>query len=233
MPDPLAVNSMFGRIAGRYDLANHLLSGGLDFGWRRRLVSAVKRAEPHDVLDLATGSGDVAFALGQRLPSVTNIVGVDFCQPMLDQAEIKKAATSDARLAKIQFRQGDALALPFADGCFDAITIAFGLRNLSDRAKGLREMGRVLRPGGKLFVLEFSQPHPWFRPLYFFYLKNLLPVIAGLVTRDRAAYDYLNDTITQFPGRAELAQEIRSAGFAQVDARAMACGAVALHQATR
>lgn len=233
MPDPVAVNSMFGRIAGRYDLANHLLSGGLDFGWRRCLVSAVDRASPSDVLDLATGSGDVAFALSRRLPTATRIVGMDFCQPMLDQAEVKKASASVARFANVTFRQGDALALAFADESFDAITIAFGLRNLSDRARGLREMRRVLRPGGRLFVLEFSQPHAWFRPLYFFYLKKILPFIAGVVTGDRAAYDYLNDTITQFPGRTALADEIRAAGFAEVSARGLTFCAVALHEAVK
>jgi demethylmenaquinone methyltransferase/2-methoxy-6-polyprenyl-1,4-benzoquinol methylase len=233
MPDPVAVNSMFGRIAGRYDLANHLLSGGLDFGWRRCLVSAVDRAGPRDVLDLATGSGDVAFALSRRLPPATHIVGADFCQPMLDQAEVKKAAARDARFANITFRQADALALPFADASFDAITIAFGLRNLADRAQGLREMRRVLRPGGRLFVLEFSQPHAWFRPVYFFYLKHILPMVAGFVTRDRAAYDYLNDTITQFPGRDALAVEIRAAGFSQVSARGLSLCAVALHEAVK
>lgn len=233
MPDPIAVNSMFGRIAGRYDLANHLLSGGLDFGWRRTLVAAVKRGNPSEVLDLATGSGDVAFALSQRLPTATKIIGMDFCQPMLDQAEVKKTAASDGRFVNVTFRQGDALALPFADATFDAITIAFGLRNLSDRAQGLREMRRVLRPGGRLLVLEFSQPQAWFRPLYFFYLKKILPVIADVVTGDKAAYNYLNDTITLFPGRAALAEEIRGAGFAHVTAGGMAFGAVALHQATK
>lgn len=231
MPDPVAVNSMFGRIAGRYDLANHLLSGGLDFGWRRCLVSAVDRTHPSEILDLATGSGDVAFALGRRLPTTARILGMDFCQPMLDQAEVKKTSSGAGRFANVTFRQGDALALPFADATFDAITIAFGLRNLSDRKRGLREMRRIMRPGGRLFVLEFSQPDAWFRPLYFFYLKKILPFIAGLVTGDRAAYDYLNDTITQFPSRAALADEIRAAGFSQVSARALTLGSVALHEA--
>ena len=233
MPDPVAVNSMFGRIARRYDLANHLLSGGLDFGWRRCLVSAVNRAGPADVLDLATGSGDVAFALSRRLPTAARITGMDFCQPMLDEAEVKKNAAGPGRFANVTFRQGDALALPVADASFDAVTIAFGLRNLADRAQGLREMRRVLRPGGRLFVLEFSQPHAWFRPLYFFYLKKVLPLFAGILTGDRAAYDYLNDTITQFPGRVALAEEIRAAGFASVNVRGMAFCAVALHEAVR
>lgn len=233
MPDPAAVNTMFGRIARRYDFANHLLSGGLDFGWRRCLVAAVRRAAPRDVLDLATGSGDVAFALSGRLPATTSITGMDFCQPMLDEAETKKRHAGPGRFPNVTFRQGDALALPLADASIDAVTIAFGLRNLADRARGLREMRRILRPGGRLFVLEFSQPHPWFRPLYFFYLKKILPAVAGAVTGDRAAYDYLNDTITQFPCRAELAEEIRAAGFSAVSMRGMAFCAVALHEAVK
>ncbi len=216
---------MFGRIARRYDLANRLLSGGMDIWWRRRLVAAVGRARPHDVLDLATGSGDVAFALSRGLPTEVSINGMDFCQPMLDEAELKKTAAGPGRYANVTFRQGDGLALPLADGSVDAITISFGLRNLADRARGLREMRRVLRSGGRLFVLEFSQPHAWFRPIYFFYLKRILPRVAGWVTGDRGAYDYLNNTITEFPGREALAAEIRAAGFSAVSASAMARGA--------
>lgn len=221
---------MFGRIARRYDLANHLLSGGLDVWWRHCLVTAVRRCQPAEVLDLATGSGDVAFALSRGLPTRVRIVGMDFCQPMLDEAEIKQTAEPGV-YGNITFRQGDGLALPLPDHCVDVVTISFGLRNLADRPRGLREMHRVLRPGGRLFVLEFSQPHPWFRPIYFFYLKQILPRIAGLVTGDRAAYDYLNDTITEFPDREKLAAEIRAAGFSTVTASGLTAGTVALHEA--
>ena len=235
MPDPVAVNSMFGRIARRYDLANRLLSGGFDLWWRRCLVGAVRRAAPTDILDLATGSGDVAFALSKALPERVRITGMDFCQPMLDEAEAKKTrgALERGRFANVTFRQGDGLALPLADASIDALTIAFGLRNLADRARGLREMHRVLRPGGRLFVLEFSQPAAWFRPLYYFYLAKILPRVAGLVTGDRAAYDYLNNTIAEFPGRAALADEIRAAGFSSVAPRGMTCCIVALHEAVK
>jgi demethylmenaquinone methyltransferase/2-methoxy-6-polyprenyl-1,4-benzoquinol methylase len=233
MPDPVAVNSMFGRIAPRYDLANRLLSGGMDVWWRRCLVAAVRRSAPHDVLDLATGSGDVAFALSRGLPADVRITGMDFCQPMLDEAEVKKSAAGAGHYGNVSFRQGDGLALPLPDGCVDVVTISFGLRNLADRNRGLREMRRVLRPGGRLFVLEFSQPHAWFRPIYFFYLKRVLPRIAGFVTGDRAAYNYLNDTITEFPGRAALAEEIRVAGFSEVKYSGMAMCAVALHEAVK
>ena len=233
MPDPAAVNTMFARIARRYDLANRLLSGGVDVWWRRRLVAAVRRAAPLDVLDLATGSGDVAFALSRGLPANVRITGMDFCQPMLDEAETKRTAAAGLNFVNVSFRQGDALALPLADASVDAVTIAFGLRNLADRDRGLRDMRRVLRPGGRLFVLEFSQPQAWFRPVYFFYLRRILPVLAGAVTGDRAAYVYLNDTIAGFPGRTALADEIRAAGFSSVSATPMTFGIVALHEAIR
>jgi demethylmenaquinone methyltransferase / 2-methoxy-6-polyprenyl-1,4-benzoquinol methylase len=151
----------------------------------------------------------------------------------LDQAEAKKAQAGAARYQNVSFRQGDALALPVGDESFDTVTISFGLRNLADRARGLREMHRVLRPGGRLFVLEFSQPDAWFRPLYYFYLRRLLPGIAGLVTGDREAYVYLNKTIGEFPNRAALADEIRAAGFTSVDATPMTFGVVALHEAKK
>ncbi len=222
---------MFGRIARRYDLANRLLSGGVDRSWRRRLVSAVAQHNPKDVLDLATGSGDVAFALAVQLPETAAIIGMDFCEPMLEQAEAKRLDSQDSRLRKITFQKGDVLELPLPSERFDAVTISFGLRNLADRAKGLREMRRVLRRGGRLFVLEFSQPHAWFRPLYYFYLQRILPSVAGAVTGDRAAYVYLNETIGEFPDRPGLTRELLASGFSAVTARALTFGIVALHEA--
>lgn len=224
---------MFGRIARRYDFANSLLSGGIDSHWRRRLVHAVETRAPHTILDLATGSGDVAFALSRKLTNATAIIGMDFCQPMLDQAETKKQAAPKALYSNVTFRSGDGLALPLPDESFDAVTIAFGLRNLADRSRGLREMRRVLRPGGALFVLEFSQPSRWLRPLYYCYLSHVLPVVAGMVTGDRDAYLYLNETISEFPNRVELAGEISNAGFSTVRAQPMTFGIVALHIGTR
>src|SRR6266542_2553373 len=165
MPDPIAVNSMFARIARRYDVANHLLSLGMDYRWRTRLVARAAAHAPNAVLDLATGSGDVAFALARKLPPSTRVYGMDFCQPMLDEAAAKKAAAGE-RYANIEFKSGDGLALPIPDQSVDVLTISFGLRNMADRHKSLSEIHRVLRPGGTLLVLEFSQPQPWFRPLY-------------------------------------------------------------------
>ncbi len=229
MPDPKAVNSMFARIAGRYDVANHLLSGGVDYWWRQRLVRSVHDARPGAVLDLATGSGDVAFALADGLPRGTAITGMDFCQPMLDEA-VKKGA-ANPRWRQIEFRQGDALTLPSPDRSYDAVTISFGLRNVADRHQALVEMRRVLRPGGRLFVLEFSQPHFWFRPFYYAYLKFVLPAIAAAVTGDRSAYEYLCGSIEHFPNRAGITAEILRAGFGSVRAIPLTFGIVALHEA--
>jgi demethylmenaquinone methyltransferase/2-methoxy-6-polyprenyl-1,4-benzoquinol methylase len=229
MPDPKAVNSMFARIAGRYDLANHLLSGGVDFWWRQRLVRGVHDTRPADVLDLATGSGDVAFALADGLPPGVRVTGMDFCQPMLDEAVKKR--TASPRWQVIEFKQGDGMALPLPDQAFDAVTISFGLRNMADRHKALGEMRRVLRPGGRLFVLEFSQPVFWFRPVYYTYLKFVLPIVAGIVTGDRSAYEYLCGSIEKFPDRAAMSAEIRRAGFSFVRATPMTFGIVALHEA--
>lgn len=220
---------MFSRIAGRYDVANHLLSGGVDFWWRRVLVRRVHDVGPRDVLDLATGSGDVAFALADGLPPGVRILGMDFCQPMLDEAVKKRAAS--ARWQPIDFRQGDGMALPLGDAQFDAVTISFGLRNMADRHKSLSEMRRVLRPGGRLFVLEFSQPFAWFRPVYYTYLKYVLPTIAAVVTGDRGAYEYLCGSIEQFPGRDAMSAEILRAGFKSVRATPLTFGIVALHEA--
>ena len=232
MPDPDAVNSMFARIARRYDAANRLLSLGMDAWWRRRLVLAVRRRSPGRVLDLATGSGDVAFALARGLAAGTQITGMDFCQPMLEEAEKKKkslAGRGGGRAREIVFLRGDGMALPLAGESVDAVTIAFGLRNMAARHRCLCETRRVLRAGGRVFVLEFSQPWRCVRPFYFFHLRHVLPVVAGWVTGDRAAYDYLGDTIGRFPARAALEEELRAAGFKNVSSRGMTCGIVALH----
>jgi demethylmenaquinone methyltransferase/2-methoxy-6-polyprenyl-1,4-benzoquinol methylase len=222
---------MFSRIAGRYDLANKILSGGTDVWWRQKLVRAVRNARPAAILDLATGSGDVAFALADGLPGNVRILGMDFCQPMLDEAVTKQSRHE--RWAAIDFRQGDGLALPLADEMVDALTISFGLRNMADRQLCLGEMRRVLRPRGRLFILEFSQPHWWFRPVYYAYLRFVLPTFAGFITRDKSAYEYLCGSIEQFPDREALSAEIRRAGFTSVASRPLTFGIVALHEALK
>jgi len=233
MPDPKSVNSMFARIAHRYDVANRLLSFGTDLWWRKQLVNSVSGCKPTCVLDLATGSGDVAFALARAMPHGIRITAMDFCQPMLDEAELKKSHSADPRYSCIEFRQGDGMALPLAAESFDAVTISFGLRNMADRIVCLREIHRVLKPGGHLFVLEFSQAYGWFRPLYLFYLRHILPIFAGWVTGDRNAYVYLNESIEIFPSRPVLNEECLKAGFSSVTNSPMTLGIVALHKARK
>jgi demethylmenaquinone methyltransferase/2-methoxy-6-polyprenyl-1,4-benzoquinol methylase len=231
-PDPVAVEATFSSVAKRYDLANHWLSAGIDFYWRKKLVNFGKQESPGDILDLATGSGDVLFALRQSLGEEVRLTGLDFCEPMLEEARKKR---TDRRLEEKpnQFLHGDCLALPFADESFDLVTIAFGLRNLADRSKGLAEILRVLRPGGRLIVLEFSQPYLWFRPFYYLYLRGILPWVARWLTGDRDAYLYLGSSISEFPDRAGLCHEIEQAGFTMVRAKALTFSIVALHEGTK
>ncbi len=228
-PRAEAVERTFAGIAPRYDLANHLLSFGMDYLWRRRLGRQVAAMNPSRFLDLATGSGDVAFFLREVLPLETEIIGLDFCQPMLDQA--KRKAASKGSPANLRFLRGDCMELPFEDASFEALTIAFGLRNVEDRERGLAEMLRVLRPDGDLVVLEFSQPAFWLRPFYYPYLRGCLPVLAWLLTRDRKAYQYLGSSISGFPDRSGLADELSAAGFAKVRSTALTGSIVAIHQA--
>jgi len=232
MPDPAAVKSMFGRIAPRYDLTNRVLSVGIDIHWRERLVEAVRQGKPQRVLDLATGSGDVAFALCKGLPPGTSVLGMDFSEPMLEEARAKLQRLPGPPPA-VEFKQGDAVNLPLPDQGFDAVTIAFGLRNMGDRPRCLGEVLRVLKPGGRLHVLEFSQPRPWLHPLYTFHLRHIAPRIAALLTGDRGAYEYLATSIGAFPGLEGLSREIEAAGFTQVTGRAMTFGIVALHCGVR
>jgi demethylmenaquinone methyltransferase/2-methoxy-6-polyprenyl-1,4-benzoquinol methylase len=230
MPDPTAVNDMFGRIAPRYDLANRVLSLGIDRWWRWHQVRGVVRRRPKTVVDLATGSGDVAFALARKLPPEAQVIGLDFCQPMLDQANHRKVRFKGS--APVEFRFGDGLDLPLEDDSVDAMTLSFGLRNMQDRARVLREIRRVLKPGrGHLNLLEFSQPQAWFRPVYQLYLHYLLPHLARWLTGDRSAYDYLGASIDTFPDRDQMAGEISAAGFKHITHKAMTFGIVALHEA--
>ncbi len=217
---PEAIAAMFGRVAARYDFLNHALAGGLDFYWRRKLVQAVAAQQPARVLDLATGSGDVILALQRHRAYADMAVGADFCLPMLQQARAKKAPNLLA---------GDALHLPFPAATFDAVTIAFGLRNFADRLAGLREMRRVLRPGGRAYVLEFSHPSCWLAPLYFWHLRRVMPLYARLFTSEKGAYQYLGESIEAFLPQPQLAELMRTAGFASARWTNLAFGIVALH----
>lgn len=222
---------MFSRIAAKYDLANRALSFGIDTLWRDRLVDEVWIRNPSHVTDLATGSGDVAFELRKELPPEIRVDGLDFCEPMLEEARIKQAKRG---FANMSFAFGDILKLPLPDASTDAVTIAFGYRNLADRHQGLLEMKRILKPDtGHLYILEFSQPYKTVRPFYYFYLKTLLPAIAGTLTGDVPAYRYLSDSIEAFPPREGICEELSQAGFRDIQAIPMTFGSVALHIAKK
>ena len=221
---------MFSGIAGRYDLLNHLLSGNVDKRWRRRTARALESSlvEGARVLDVACGTGDLSLVLAGA--GAVRVIGLDFCRPMLEIARRKADADSRA----IPFVEGDALRLPFADETFDVATIAFGLRNLSDAADGLRELRRVLRPGGRLAVLEFSSPVvPGFSALFHFYFGRVLPRIGGLVSGSRGAYQYLHDSVSNFPDQRRLAEMMRAEGFEGVEYRNLTGGVAALHTGER
>ena len=211
---------MFGAIAPRYDLANHWLSCGFDFFWRKRAADVVAGWKPQDVLDLATGTGDLAMVLQRRLPAA-RVTGSDVSGEMLAVAR-QKGLTNIV--------QADAMQLPFADASFDGVTIAFGLRNLPDWDRGLREMHRVLRAGGHLLVLEFSLPR-WsiLRAAYRFYLHRVTPIVGSILTGKREAYEYLGDSIEEFPHGEKMLRLLQANGFSQATAEALSGGIVSIY----
>jgi demethylmenaquinone methyltransferase / 2-methoxy-6-polyprenyl-1,4-benzoquinol methylase len=215
---------MFGSIARRYDLANHLLSCGCDFLWRKRAARIVAHWNPNAVVDLATGTGDLALALHRVLPD-SEIIGVDFSAEMLAIAKSKGVRRLIA---------ADALTLPFAGRSIDCLTIAFGLRNIKDWSAALREMARVLTVNGKLLIMEFSLPSaPVLRSVYRVYLHRVLPIFGSLLTRKKTAYDYLGDSIEQFPGGEALLQLIETNGFQNAAAEPLTGGIVTIYTATK
>ncbi len=213
---------MFNRIATRYDLANAFLSGGMDFFWRRRAAGIVRAWQPGTLLDLATGSGVLAATIARACPR-TEIVGADFSQPMLLQAQKTRRVRS--------LVVADALRLPFADASFDALAVAFGLRNMSSWPGALREMRRVLRPGGRLLVLDFSLPRGWWGGAYRFYLRRCLPIIAGAVSGERGAYEYLAESIERFPSGQTMVKLIEECDFSSAQAEELSGGIVSLYTA--
>jgi demethylmenaquinone methyltransferase/2-methoxy-6-polyprenyl-1,4-benzoquinol methylase len=214
---------MFERVARNYDLANHLLSGGLDFWWRRRASEIVGQWQPSQVLDLATGSGDLALTIARNLPEA-EITGADFSPEMLEVARHKGLTKTVV---------ADALQLPFAAESFDVVTVAFGLRNMADWAAAIRETARVLRPGGHLLILDFSLPTGALRPLYRFYLHRCLPWIAVCVTGERAAYEYLGASIEKFPGGRAMCELLERSGFKEATAEPLSGGIVTIYHAGR
>lgn len=225
------IKSMFDRIAPSYDRLNHLLSAGIDRRWRRRTAKIVARHTPHDIADIAAGTGDLSIALARRMPAA-RITGIDLSAEMLARGEEKvRRLHLDERIA---FVQGDAENLPLADASVDAVTIAFGIRNFTDRQAGLREARRILRQGGHLYILEFSMPeNRLFAPLYKLYFRNAVPAIGKFVSKDANAYDYLPHSVEQFPNKLLFLQKMKDCGFEECRLKNFFFGISVLYHGTK
>ncbi len=219
------VQGMFDRIAGRYDLLNSVMTAGLHHAWRERAADRAE-VEPGDsVLDVCCGTGDLAFELAGRVAPNGRVVGSDFSEPMLDLAR-EKAAGRDA---PVRFEWADALRLPYDEDRFDAVTVGFGVRNLSDLDRGLAEMRRVLRPGGRLVILEITQPtRPPLSTFYSLWFDRIVPVL-GRIAGDSAAYSYLPESVRSFPSPRGLAEKMDAAGFGRIRWTVLAGGIIAIH----
>lgn len=227
------VREMFASIAARYDLLNHLLSGNIDKRWRRRVAQMLHStlgpllqdiSSSARILDVACGTGDLSLTLFESCKA--RIVGVDFCRPMLEIASSKALK----RGSDVLFIEGDALSLPFLDSSFEAATIAFGLRNLASVENGFAELYRVLKPGGRVVVLEFSKPTvPLLRSVFKIYFTKVLPVFGGLISGSKSAYQYLPESVSRFPDQTELKAIMRSSGFEEVTFENLSGGIAALH----
>ena len=208
------IRDMFDRIAPRYDLLNRLLSLGIDRSWRRYAVQQLRVPEGGMVLDIATGTGDVALEIARQTPESVKVVGSDFTQGMLVLGQEKFATTPYPE--RFLVVNNPCEAIPHPDAIFDGVTIAFGIRNVVDRQKGLAEMARVLKPGGRAVILEFAEPcNRLFRAVYYFYFLKILPWLGGLLSQ-RSAYQYLPDSVLEFPDRDRFKQMMVEAGFSDV-----------------
>lgn len=224
MQDAGFVRQAFAGIASRYVLANHVLSLGIDCLWRRTTAKRIATLKPRRILDLATGSGDLAQAVQSACPDA-KVLGADFSVPMMREAQARRFHTLIA---------ADGMALPFQDGVFDVLTVAFGLRNMASWPAALQEMSRVLRPGGRLFVLDFSIPRfPSIRQLYLFYLKQIMPRIAGWITGQRDAYVYLCGSIERFPSGKDMEALICANGFLSATTTPLTFGIASLYEARK
>jgi demethylmenaquinone methyltransferase / 2-methoxy-6-polyprenyl-1,4-benzoquinol methylase len=229
---PARIAGMFDAIASRYDLLNHLLSAGIDWQWRRRAIQSLSLTGTERVVDLCTGTADLAIAARTARPSAARVVGVDFAGAMLRAGQKKLRAR---RLTDfVTLVRGDATRIPLADGSVHAVTIAFGLRNVDNTAAASAEMSRVLVPGGRLAVLEFAIPAtPGVRQAYLWYFKCVLPRIGRLVSRHGAAYEYLPASVGAFASPDEVVKLLRQAGFTDVAASPLTFGIVFLYTARR
>lgn len=220
------VAGMFDRIAGRYDFLNHLLSMGIDKGWRKKAINTLRGINPKKILDVATGTGDLAIAALTLQPD--HITGVDISEGMM---EIGRKKLKDKNLDdKITLQYGDSEALPFETGTFDAITCAYGVRNFEHLEKGLEQMSRVLRIGGRIAILEFSRPKKFpVKQLYHFYFRYILPTLGKTVSKDATAYTYLPESVAAFPEGAKFCTILEQCGFNEVKARPLTFGITTLY----
>lgn len=224
------VASMFNNIAGNYDFLNHFLSMGIDKLWRKRVVKIVSKFQPKHILDVATGTGDLAIALLNAKPD--KITGIDISEGMLEKGKIKikELGVED----KIRLEYGDSENIHFEDQTFDAITVAFGVRNYQNLDKGLQEMYRVLKPDAPLVVLEFSKPSNWlFKQIYFFYFCNVLPFIGKIISKDSRAYTYLPESVRAFPDGSVFANKLKEAGFKTVKCTSLTFGISTIYEAVK
>lgn len=229
MPKADDVRTMFDRIAGRYDLMNRVMTLGIDRRWRNAAVRAAKVDPSTRALDVCCGTGDISFLLAEA--GCEHVTGVDFSPNMLEQARRRQKGHRDGAAAqRIDFVQGDALALPFDDASFDVVTVSFGVRNVEDLSLAFREFARVARPGARIVCLEITRPKSrlfnWFYDIWF---DRVVPLLGAIVSRDKAAYTYLPESTKSFPRPPQLADVIRAAGITDVRWRRFGGGIVALH----
>lgn len=229
---PERIAGMFDAIAGRYDLLNSVLSGGLDRYWRRRAINTLALTGAERLLDVCTGTADVAIGAARRPRGAARVLGVDFSGAMLTYGWDKvRRANLTSRVALVR---GDAMALPVADASVDAVTIAFGIRNVQRPDVACAELYRALRPGGRLAILEFGLPViPAVRPLYLWYFNHVLPRIGRAVSRHDAAYTYLPQSVGSFPAGEKFAAVLSGAGFSQVESKPLSLGIVYLYSASK
>jgi len=224
------VRSLFDKIAYRYDLLNHLLSGGVDFYWRRAAIQKLVEHQPKNILDVATGTADFALATMRLNPE--QVVGVDISEQMLEIG--RKKITQKNLSTTIRLQSGEAEALKFDNNHFDAAIVAFGARNFEYLDKGLSEMNRVLKKGGTIVVLEFSRPRIFpLKQLYFFYFKNVLPFVGKLISKDTEAYQYLPDTVMKFPEGKDFLERLRTAGFTSLNEDRLTFGIATIYSGVK
>ena len=220
---------MFDNIAPKYDLLNHVLSMKIDVLWRNKLVRWMKNDNPQEVLDVATGTGDLAITIEKGTGS--KVVGLDLSQQMLNVGVIKiKKLKLDG---KISMQKGDAENLPYEDNRFDAVSVAFGVRNFENLTKGLAELRRVVKDNKSVYILEFSKVEGVMGPLYMFYFKNILPAIGRLVSKDNRAYTYLPDSVNAFPFGEKMRQILLDTGFKKVEYKKLSLGIATIYKATK